>query len=377
MQKKIIALAVAGLASTAAFAQTNVTVYGVVDLGEAYVAASGTGSSHASVLRLDSNSTYLGFKGVEDLGNGLKALFQLETGYSPDSGAGFGASRDSFVGLTGGFGTVVAGTLTHPLRAMGAKVELMPGATGLGLSMATTGKILGMNTGADERANNAIAYVSPSFSGFSATVAYINGHNAGATGTIQETRSVTAGAVAQPRAYQLAAQYDNGPLFVGAGYHRVVEAGTSGAAFPVAGNGESTYVARAAAVYTFPSATKLTALVDKTSADMTTNTGHANRLAYSLGVSQGFGKNTVGLAYGHSNRVKTNGVTVANSSSSIVSAIYTYDLSKRTMIHARLSRLSNGDGINTNFYINPVANGLTTANGTDYTGAMVGLRHVF
>src|SRR5574343_769927 len=143
MQKKIIALAVAALASSAAFAQTNVTVYGVVDMGQAFVKSSGSdvaNTNQGTVGRLDSNSSYLGFKGVEDLGNGLKAVFQYETGFSTDTGGALAGGRDSFVGLTGGFGTVVAGNLTHPLRAMGVKVELAPGATGIGTTMSVTGR---------------------------------------------------------------------------------------------------------------------------------------------------------------------------------------------------------------------------------------------
>jgi predicted porin len=75
MQKKVIALAVAALASSAAFAQTNVTVYGVVDMGQAWVKGSGAangGQTQSTVGRLDSNSSHIGFKGVEDLGNGTE-----------------------------------------------------------------------------------------------------------------------------------------------------------------------------------------------------------------------------------------------------------------------------------------------------------------
>ena len=79
MQKKIIALAVAALASSAAFAQTNVTIYGVADATFDSVRATGsTGNSdrldYNNRNRVTANSSYIGFKGVEDLGNGLKAV---------------------------------------------------------------------------------------------------------------------------------------------------------------------------------------------------------------------------------------------------------------------------------------------------------------
>ena len=85
MQKKIVALAVAGL-STAAFAQTNVTIYGVADVSGQGTTMTGekrptgaTEQGQGSTFNLQSNSSLIGFKGTEDLGNGLKALFQAET----------------------------------------------------------------------------------------------------------------------------------------------------------------------------------------------------------------------------------------------------------------------------------------------------------
>ena len=93
MQKKLIALAVAGLASTAAFAQTNVTIYGLVDYGYAYrfdgrgldsttnlINNAGKPNSASQLNGGQQSGNRLGFKGTEDLGNGLKAVFLLEQG---------------------------------------------------------------------------------------------------------------------------------------------------------------------------------------------------------------------------------------------------------------------------------------------------------
>lgn len=217
MQKKIIALAIAGLASTAAFAQTNVTVYGTVDLGQAFVRSTGGSTANSEqpiVGRLDSNSSLLGFRGTEDLGNGLKALFQYETGFDASTAGALAGGRDTYIGLTGGFGTFVAGNLTHPLRAFGAKVELMPGATGVGTTMSVTGTLLGIQTGADNRAANALAYVSPNFGGFTGTVAYVNGET-----RVGPVASGTNQGGTNSRQYQIAAQYEGGPVWVGVGYH--------------------------------------------------------------------------------------------------------------------------------------------------------------
>ena len=104
MQKKLIALAVAGLVSVPAFAQSNVTIYGRMDAG---LFNQDDDAGHA-VTRVDSSgwtTSRLGFKGAESLGNGLQALFQVETTLVNDDETGLnGPGRDTFVGLGGGFG---------------------------------------------------------------------------------------------------------------------------------------------------------------------------------------------------------------------------------------------------------------------------------
>src|SRR5512139_2089513 len=100
MQKKLIALAIAGLASTAAFAQSNVTIYGLLDYGYSYrFDARGMDSVTGGVSGLpkpnsssqlnggQQSGNRLGFKGTEDLGNGLKAVFLMEQGWLGDTGA--------------------------------------------------------------------------------------------------------------------------------------------------------------------------------------------------------------------------------------------------------------------------------------------------
>ena len=142
MQKKLIALAVAGLASTGAFAQANVTVYGVADATFDVVKISGDAKNDlGNTTRVSTNSSLIGFKGAESLGNGLTAVFQFESGVGFDNAGALGATRDSFVGLAGGFGTVVLGNLTGPTRALGGAVDVNSGATGIGSNSGILGKL--------------------------------------------------------------------------------------------------------------------------------------------------------------------------------------------------------------------------------------------
>lgn len=241
MQKKLIALALASLAGSA-FAQSNVTIYGVADATFDVVKTSD--ATEPSHTRISTNSSYLGFKGAEDLGNGLKAVFQFEGGIGFDGGGAWGGSnRDSFVGLAGGFGTIVAGNLTGPTRALGAAVDVNAGATGIGANSGILGKFggllqadTGLTTNAagnvtatpvlglgscnrsqtctspfDTRFKNSIAYVSPNFSGFSVVAAYVANEN-----------KVDGGI--NTWGYDVGAKYENGPIMVGLTFNEVKDA---------------------------------------------------------------------------------------------------------------------------------------------------------
>ncbi len=221
-------MAVAGL-STAAYAQTNVTIYGVADVSaqgytmsasKALNAQGTTAPADGSVFSMQSNSSLLGFKGTEDLGNGLKALFQAETtlnmtgtndaktgsgGVSTSTSSVFGSLRDTFVGLNSKYGTLQGGYLSTPYRASLTSFDVMPGATGSGTiekimgTMRTSQQALGGQVepvayefGSSQRAT-AIAYAMPTMYGFDAAIAYTGSNNNGSTNqsSVSEATSAT------------------------------------------------------------------------------------------------------------------------------------------------------------------------------------------
>ena len=215
MQKKIVALAVAGL-STAAFAQTNVTIYGVADVsGQGFnvsnvknpIVAGGDGGN---VMGIQSNSSLIGFKGTEDLGNGLKALFQAETELNlagnrntdnTTSGTGamvqtrtsaFTNMRDSFIGLNSKYGTLLGGYVSTPLRSSLTSFDVMPGATGssqIDVQMGSM-RLAGAYGFSSAIRATAIAYAMPTLYGFDASIAYTGSNLNG--GTNQMTISACA-----------------------------------------------------------------------------------------------------------------------------------------------------------------------------------------
>lgn len=173
MQKKLIALAIAGLASTGALAQTNVTVYGIVDMGVAKVTADGRSDGWKVDNGLLSGSR-IGFKGDEDLGGGMKAVFTLEYMLMPDVNAPLGsagdwsgsATRQAFVGLSGGWGTVVGGRLQGAGYNFTCAHNPVAGGAFDTISKLNGGQLL-LGCGSAGRTNNSIAYLSPNWNGFS------------------------------------------------------------------------------------------------------------------------------------------------------------------------------------------------------------------
>ncbi|MQR01455.1 porin [Glaciimonas soli] len=178
----VAAIILAATCAGTAQAQSNVTIYGRVDAGLDFqsnqVGPNGTRGSAVTIGGNNWGTSMFGFKGVEDLGGGLKAIFTLENGFSANNGTTNGGpsrlwSRRSWVGLTGDFGTVKLGRdLTLPSDLVWS---IDP--TGQqNLSSATLAK--GRNW---PQTDNQIQYISPSFGGFVAQGSYGFGGVPGAT----------------------------------------------------------------------------------------------------------------------------------------------------------------------------------------------------
>lgn len=213
MQKKIIALAVAGLVSGAAFAQSNVSIYGIVDA--AYVNASGAGKHFAGVESGIMAGSRLGFKGAEDLGGGMKAVFALEYALNVDQNAGVGAiagsatalaARQQWVGLSSGFGTVAFGRQYAP----GYYQTIANDVTEANLyGHVATLSAAGGHTilaASPARWNNAVTYTSDKISGFTGRAAYGFGQTS-ENSPISDTRK------------GVGLNYGNGPLNADFVYH--------------------------------------------------------------------------------------------------------------------------------------------------------------
>lgn len=177
MNKNILAIAIAAAAVAAPSAFAAATVYGQAHMAVTQQSdIAGAGGASASQTNVASNSSRLGIKGSEDLGAGMKAVYQMEftvnmDGESADNG--FSGLRNTFVGVGGGFGTVLLGKHDSPIKMVGRKYDLFGDQMGNSRNITNGNGAIGRAV--DGRHNNVIAYQSPTFNGFSALVALVPG----------------------------------------------------------------------------------------------------------------------------------------------------------------------------------------------------------
>ena len=175
MKKSLIALTLAALPVAA---MADVTLYGQikagvevskVKLGEQTAAKLGHEKSSKTATEIADFGSRIGFKGHEHLGNNLNAIWQVEQNTSIAGGDKEWASRESFIGLEGGFGKVRAGKLDSTVKNSSDNVDQWESSNGA-LNMSVFTRV-------DERAVS-VRYDSPVFSGFSASVQYTPRDNA-------------------------------------------------------------------------------------------------------------------------------------------------------------------------------------------------------
>ena len=197
MNKKLIALAVAGASmAPAAMAQTAnpVTLYGRAYVTLESIEAKGE-NRLARRTRVEDQSSLLGVRGTEDLGGGLKAFFQLETAFRLDQNTTAFATRNSGVGLQGGWGSVLMGRWDMPYKVATIAVDPFGDLTIGGITVANNDQ-----GNFDRRAQNVVQYWSPNFAGLTVRLA----------GTANEGKTATT----NPREYGASVQFTRGPLYL-------------------------------------------------------------------------------------------------------------------------------------------------------------------
>lgn len=362
MKKSLIALTLAALPVAA---MADVTLYGTIKAGvevsrvkdaAEYKAQGGKSKTATQIADFGSK---IGFKGQEDLGNGLKAIWQLEQKASIAGTDSKWGNRQSFIGLKGDFGTVRAGNLNTVLKDSGDNVNAWE-------SGSNTEDVLGLGTiGRVESREISVRYDSPVFAGFSGSVQYVPRDNANDKDKYTHHDS-------SRESYHAGLKYENAGFFgqyagsfakyadLNTDAERVA-AGTSGA------HAVKDYqVHRVVAGY---DANDLYVSVAGQYEAAKNNDGNANQgkkheqTQVAATAAYRFGNVTPRVSYAHGFKAKVNGVKAANNRYQYDQVIVgaDYDFSKRTsaLVSAGWLKEGKGDTKRTS------------------TASMVGLRHKF
>lgn len=349
MQKKLIALAVAGMFAAPAFAATsNVDVGGYINMSVDYLDADAAGVD--GNINVSSNASNIFFKGSEDLGGGLKAFWQIQTYFSAggtgnwDTSAvadGIG-SGNTFVGLEGGFGKTLLGKHESPYKLVGRKYDLF------GNQIGDSRNIIAF-TGMDVRPANVIAYATPNMGGFNAMVAYVT------------NSAFTVASDTNPDAWSANVGYDNGPLSLGLGYQKVN--------LTDAGAAEDQAAWRLGASFAFGDF-KVAGLYqqDKDIGGVSGN----DYDAWGLGAAYKLGAMTIKGQFYNGERDN-----VAGGDADMWAVGLDYDLSKRTTLYAAYAAVDNGSAMSIRPFGGGHGDNPGTVAGGDPNGFSLGMVHKF
>lgn len=205
MNRKLLALSVAAaLTAPGAASALDYDIYGRLHLSLTQM-----DNDDSDSLNLTSNSSRLGIKGSHELTDGLTGIFQIESGLSADNGGGELATRNTFAGLRGNFGTVRAGQFDTAVKKINGAVDFFSDQVGDNQSLPAIKKF-------DLRAKNIVGYTSPNFGGFQVDLEYstnlASGVAKGSDGRGDKTSSWIA-----------AASYRVDNLYVALGYQQLNE----------------------------------------------------------------------------------------------------------------------------------------------------------
>ncbi len=356
MQVKRLAAALVAATPLFAAAQTNVQLYGILDAAISSQDAGGPEGRQTVVNSGNQSSSRFGFRGTEDLGNGLKAIFNLEAGTAIDTGAGDSAlfGRRAVVGLEGAFGTVTLGREYSPIAAIAAASDAFgQGFYGSNLSAFSNAFPNASATTANRltrRLGNSINYKSASFAGFKVLGAYAAGETAETTTNNQNT-SLQKGDL-----WGGGVEYTMGGLYLGAAYQQIKRVASD--------EDKETAVGGA---YKFDQLGGFEIKANWMKAERPTMADYKQA---NIGGSMPFGAHRVFVNFQQQKQGNAEGKTWA--------LAYTYSLSKRTNLYASYASLDNNNtgvfGItSSSVSVTPAATRL----GADPDVFSLGLRHSF
>lgn len=360
-----LALLGAGLAQLCApaLAASSVTVYGRLNTAIEYSRASTAtdGTDLGSVMRQTNNRSVFGLRGEEELGGSLKAVWQIESNLSLDTGEGQIASRNSRIGLQGSYGLLFMGHWHTPYtEATMGYDPYYPTTAGymalIGNGSASSTDNVENTSSFDRRQKNILQYRTPQWRGVSLWLGW---------GLPEEKATVAR----NPALYSVAAVYERGPVNATLAWERHQH-------YQAAGRNDDAL--KAGMAWQVLAGTRIAAVVEHL--HYRTDSGDLQRNAYYVSLVQqaGTGSVRIGLAYaanGTGSSTDTIGFfrSGAQTGATQFTVGYDYPLSRRTALYAYYSRINNQRNAVYDFAIND----LGIRAGADPQTFALGMRHNF
>lgn len=375
MQKKLIALAIAAaFAPAVAMADTsNVTVYGIADASFDNVKNGGTTS--VTNNKISSNASRLGLKGAEDLGGGLKAIWQIEQQINIDGRANGAATADSlatrntFVGLAGdSWGSLTLGRNDTPYKTSTRAMDMFAD------HIADNRSLMGMGrTGFDVRFTDTVRYDSPSFSGFKVAGSY----------TASAEGNTTSAADVKGKAVSLSGNYETGPFSAALAYQKNTFGSNAGAVVAAAPGLNDEKAWKAGVGYKVAQFAvngvyeKTTDTLGSTVGATAATTGRGHKAYYLSGAFNATANDAIKLAYTKVKNLADGNAPDAGAKQWALGV--DHSMSKRTTVYAMYTKLDND--LNSQFNLSSigVTSGfaVTPAASADPSAFSFGMKHVF
>ncbi len=373
MKKRLTAAVVLAVTLPTLSIAAGPTLYGKIHMAIESNDNHSSGTANYDELSMATRGSRIGVKGSEDLGNGLKVgyLIEWQVDMDGDNPSESLKTRNRAITLSGNWGTALAGQWDTPMKVLGSKLAVFRDQAGdirnLGTSSvtATSSKIATI----DQRAKNVIAYVTPNMNGFSSTIAYVFD-----AGTGQTTGT---GDNSDNNAWSLNALYNNGPLFLGAGYVTYNSDGrTSGP------NVDDATTWRIGGAYKFGDFKVIADYTDMESANFTKNFDPS---IWKIGMTYTMGNNTIKFHYaerddsGLKSSSCTGGLATSKCKDGADMWVIGLDhkLSKRTKVYAVYAKTDNDDDSRSTSWKNTGGEGTAPTAGNNADTFALGIQHKF
>ena len=380
MNRPLVALIIAcaaALPQSAPGQIANVRLYGNLNLDFELVRGKQQDDSNPTVNRVSSNSSRLGIRGTDYIGNGQVAIFQIESSINGDTNAGNLGGRETFVGLQGDWGTLKLGRFLTPYDDI---LPIFGNAPTLTISILSTaaiwaqGPLSKVQGGFDARLGNSLRYETPPLGGFTGELQYSSRDSSGNADSADNGDHTSE--LRHANVVSVGVFYSKGPLDLGLAYERnnnVRFAHTNDDALSVAGGYDFGTIAGGVGL-------RVGAVYERLKYD--TPVGELKRDFWGISATAPVGGGSIYAFWGHAGNGKgsaVDGTSIGgltkgpDSASDQWEISYSYPLSLRTLLYAGYVRLNNRSNAGYGFNINDYS----TSVGAKPTGYVAGMVHFF